>query len=297
MSPDAYDTDAWKVIVIITACSLLSTVIVGLRFYVRLVITRKFGNEEWALAAALATYFISVSLILVCVKYGLGQHFYTLSTRERSQFLKFMWIASTAYGAIIMLIKATFLLQYRRVFPLPSFQRVCDIFLAFIAAWALAGTIGAFLHCRPLIRNWDPAEPTGCAERIDFWLSMGILHVISDVLIFLLPLPLLRTLPLPKLQKGVLMAVFSLGFFTCAISIIRLTTLHASTSSDDPTWINVNTVVWSVAEVTCAIFCACIPTLRPLLRYSTGWRRHLYDPSDLKVEQTSREGNTRMCES
>jgi hypothetical protein len=35
------------------------------------------------------------------------------------------------------------------------------------------------------------------------------------------------------------------------------------------------TVIWSVAEVACAIICACIPTLRPLLPRFTGWQRHV----------------------
>jgi hypothetical protein len=35
------------------------------------------------------------------------------------------------------------------------------------------------------------------------------------------------------------------------------------------------TVVWSVAETACAIICACIPTLRPLLPRFTGWQQHV----------------------
>jgi hypothetical protein len=105
----------------------------------------------------------------------------------------------------------TFLFQYRRVFPLPDFQRVCDIFLVFIVLWAVAGTIGAMLNCLPVERNWDPLASRDCAERTDFWMAMGALHVVTDVFILVLPLPLLKTLPLPKVQKGILMAVFSLG--------------------------------------------------------------------------------------
>lgn len=105
-----------------------------------------------------------------------------------------------------------FLFQYRRVFPLRNFQRVCDLLLVFIVLWALGGTVGAILNCRPLKRNWDPLLPRDCAGRMSFWFAMGILHVLTDALIFILPLPLLRTLPLPRPQKMILMAIFSLGF-------------------------------------------------------------------------------------
>jgi hypothetical protein len=106
----------------------------------------------------------------------------------------------------------TFLFQYRRVFPLRDFQRVCDLFLVLIVIWAVGGTMGAILNCRPLKRNWDPLLPRDCADRMNFWFAMGILHVLTDAFIFILPLPLLRTLPLPRFQKGILMVIFSLGF-------------------------------------------------------------------------------------
>lgn len=111
-----------------------------------------------------------------------------------------------------MLIKITFLFQYRRVFPLRNFQSVCDIFLIFIVIWAIGGTIGAILNCQPLNRNWDPLLPRDCRGRMDFWVAMGIIHILTDAIIFILPLPLLKTLPLPRYQKGILMAIFSLGF-------------------------------------------------------------------------------------
>jgi hypothetical protein len=46
---------------------------------------------------------------------------------------------------------------------------------------------------------------------MDFWLSMGVLNVVTDVVIFILPLPLLQKLTLPTSQKMALIGVFSLG--------------------------------------------------------------------------------------
>jgi hypothetical protein len=76
----------------------------------------------------------------------------------------------------------------------------------------MAGAFGTLLICLPIKRNWDPLEPANCGKRIYFWEAYAILHVITDVFILMLPLPLLNTLPLPRVQKVVLMAVFCLGF-------------------------------------------------------------------------------------
>ena len=126
--------------------------------------------------------------------------------------MQLIWIASLEYSAAITLMKAAVLLQYRRVFPLPNFQRRCDMFLAFVFVWAMTGALGTLLICLPIERNWDALAPTNCGKRVYFWEVYAILHVITDVFILILPLPLLKTLPLPRMQKAVLTGVFCLGF-------------------------------------------------------------------------------------
>ncbi|KAF5846440.1 hypothetical protein GGP41_003892 [Bipolaris sorokiniana] len=281
MLADADENYAWRVILVATICLVTSVVMVGLRGYVRRKILRNLGLDDWFLLAGLVVYIVCIGLCLGSIRYGLSRHVHTTTLPERSEFLKIMWVTSVMYGALIMMLKITFLLQYRRVFPLPIFQRLCDASLVFIVIWATAATLGSLLNCPPIKSNWDPLRYKDCKERLRFWYAMGVLHVVSDAAIFAMPLPLLQTLTLPRLQKGVLMGIFSLGFFTCAISIIRLTTLRSSTMSDDPTWAMQNTVLWSTVEVACAIICVCIPTLRPLLRLCTGWQKHSNDITEL----------------
>lgn len=135
--------------------------------------------------------------------------------------IQLIWISSLGYSAAITLLKATVLLQYRRIFPLPNFQRRCDVFLAFVFVWAITGAVGTLLICLPIKRNWDPLSPANCGKRIYFWVVYSILHIITDVCILILPMRLLNTLPLPKVQKAVLMAVFCLGFLYVFVLILR----------------------------------------------------------------------------
>lgn len=51
-------------------------------------------------------------------------------------------------------------------------------------------------------------------------------------------------------------------YSTCAISLIRLAYLK---QGPDFTFDNVPTSCWSIGELCCAIICACLPTLRPLV--------------------------------
>ncbi|KAG7150483.1 hypothetical protein HYQ46_000575 [Verticillium longisporum] len=103
--------------------------------------------------------------------------------------------------------------------------------------------------------------------------SPRIIHVITDVVIFAMPLPLIKTLPLTKPQKITLTAVFCLGFITCIISAIRISTVHRGLFDTDASWVMAKTVYWSVGEITCAMVCLCIPVLRPLLGGRANLRR------------------------
>ncbi|KAM0626048.1 hypothetical protein ACHAPW_008524 [Verticillium nonalfalfae] len=88
-----------------------------------------------------------------------------------------------------------------------------------------------------------------------------------------MPLPLIKTLPLTKPQKITLTAVFCLGFITCIISAIRISTVHRGLFDADASWVMTRTVYWSVGEITCAMLCLCIPVLRPLLGGRANLRR------------------------
>ena len=52
MESDEYNY-SWRIIVVTTLCLVLSTVAVSLRFYVRCVVLRNLGYDDWFLAGAL----------------------------------------------------------------------------------------------------------------------------------------------------------------------------------------------------------------------------------------------------
>ena len=56
MPSSIYENRGGKVVAVITACSIVVTVIVGLRFYVWFGIIKNPGVDDWALAAVLVCY-------------------------------------------------------------------------------------------------------------------------------------------------------------------------------------------------------------------------------------------------
>jgi hypothetical protein len=118
------------------------------------------------------------------------------------------------YQIALASIKATFLLQYRRVFPLPNIQRFCDICLGIVVLLGISQALIGGLFCVPLSVWWDVnGDKEGhCIDVVAWWYSNAVINIVTDVVIFTIPLTLLHTLPLQLGQMIVLMVVFSLGF-------------------------------------------------------------------------------------
>jgi hypothetical protein len=60
-------------------------------------------------------------------------------------------------------------------------------------------------------------------------------------------------------------AYTDLGSSACITSILRLKHLEHFGGLADATWDDVGAGIWSAIENSCAVICACLPTLRPLM--------------------------------
>ncbi|KAM0284328.1 hypothetical protein ACHAO9_009253 [Fusarium lateritium] len=162
------------------------------------------------------------------------------------------------------LVKIGILLQYRRVFAIPILQTLTFYGLVIMVAWTITIAFLNSLICVPVAKLWNPSLPGHCTNPLTVWYVMAGFNLVTDITVFCMPLPVIGSLNLPRKQKIMLLAIFSLGFFTCTISIYRIGTLKAAASTKDPKWDNVDAAIWSFLEVTLAIISSCLPTLRPL---------------------------------
>lgn len=178
------------------------------------------------------------------------------------------------YHAGLCAAKLTFLLQYYRIFAiaLPRMRIIYIAAIIIVGAWSFAQVLIALLICRPIQGLWDKTIEAECMPNApQIYVNAGG-NIITDVAIFLLPLPAIRHLTLQRRQKAVLLGIFSLGFFTVAISIIRIKFLEIG---GDVTWQHVESSGWSIGELACAITCATLPTLRPFIaKYFPGLGFH-----------------------
>jgi hypothetical protein len=107
--------------------------------------------------------------------------------------------------------KLSVLLMYPALIPTSSMLKWARILGALIIMWNMADIIAALLICQPLARNWDFTLPGTCGSQLTFYFAMGLVNLITDAVIIVLPMPYIYNLRLARREKLVVMALLSIG--------------------------------------------------------------------------------------
>jgi hypothetical protein len=87
----------------------------------------------------------------------------------------------------------------------------CNLLIGFLALYGTWTVVSAWANCVPLAKFWDDTIPGFCFDKEALWFSNSAIHILTDILILIYPMPVLKSLQLPKRQKVALMGVFALG--------------------------------------------------------------------------------------
>ncbi|KAH8723286.1 hypothetical protein GQ44DRAFT_774116 [Phaeosphaeriaceae sp. PMI808] len=242
----------------------LSTASVGLRLYTRSTVLKAIGADDVAIAVAqVLAIGVSISTILEAV-WGLGRHSQFVPQESALKQLHSLYAVILIYNAAQIIVKTSFLIQYRRLFPGGKTQKTCFWLLVFLIPWGITQELLLGLACVPL-ELIIPKMADKCLSTLPIWYLTSSMNIVTDFMIFIVPVPAVIKLHMGKRQKILLCGLFCLGFFTCAISLIRITTLRKAVDTTDPMWDNAPAAYWTVMELNCGIICASLPTLRPLI--------------------------------
>lgn len=117
------------------------------------------------------------------------------------------------YNGSLTATKLTFLLQYYRILGSGRTRKVIIGAFIIVALWSISQLLVVIFTCTPVHKFWLPDTPGTCIPNLPFWYANAAGNIVTDIIIFVLPLPPLSRLKLRRGQKYGLIAVFSLGFF------------------------------------------------------------------------------------
>ena len=126
--------------------------------------------------------------------------------------------AQAAFITIVMYIislaftKISILLLYIRVFSLQKIRFLAYGLLAVIIGYNTAGFIVNMTICVPVNKIWDPSVAGTCRVNNEAYTWVSIIqHVVTDFLIFLLPIWPVYQMNIPLRQKIGVCLVFAIG--------------------------------------------------------------------------------------
>ncbi|KAL6925383.1 hypothetical protein FSHL1_002630 [Fusarium sambucinum] len=183
------------------------------------------------------------------------------SIEDQIALAKISFAGNYFYDTGIYLPKLALLALYFKLIPqtLPLLRK------ALYASTALTGLfmittffLDTFWCGANVAVNWDPeGDCSTFASKMVFRIDWGM-NLVSDILVFLLPFPLLFGLQLSRRYMAGLVAIFASGIITVGASIgrfVTIDTIHA--------WTNV--YVLSMTELAAAIVVVSLPALKSLL--------------------------------
>jgi hypothetical protein len=121
------------------------------------------------------------------------------------------YVFSHFYDIALVTVKLGILALYHRVFIIPIFRKVVWGTAAFVIAWGIGITVTLGLVCRPIEAFWDSNVKGECLRLVDFTYFTNITNLITDIWIFLLPVPVIWHLQLQTKKKLLLSLIFSIG--------------------------------------------------------------------------------------
>lgn len=99
-----------------------------------------------------------------------------------------------------------------RIFCVRSFRIAAYTMTGLAVLWALGTILMILTICRPVTKFWNRELPGECGDLVTTLIVFGALDVALDVVILLLPIPMVWQLQMPFANKIGLACIFAMGF-------------------------------------------------------------------------------------
>jgi hypothetical protein len=210
-------------------------------------------------------------------------------------------------------VKISILVSYLRIAPEKSvFRRLVWITLGVVGAGGVVFFVALWTQClyvklapkafilflietdflsSPISSYWNLfLSNRDCIPEGPPLITQTVFNVITDFVIYVLPMPTLFHLTLPSAQRIGLMILFGVGCVIVVAGSFRAYWVHQVLyDTYDVTWEGFNLWIWTAVETNVGVICGCIPSLKPIL-----FRTRSQNGSRAYGSQNSWDARTRM---
>ncbi|RDW69787.1 hypothetical protein BP6252_08807 [Coleophoma cylindrospora] len=246
----------------------LSTVSVALRFVSRKWVVGKISMDDWLMLVSLVAVVASSLFALLLCQVGVGLHLADIKGLDiawAEHNVRMLLGFQITYNFAVYFAKLSILSFFTMFIPRGTFTRTVTVWTIWAVSLMLPIKLIVFaLQCVPFAKAWNPALPGTCVNTEVFLYFVTGYHILTDIIIFVLPIKILASINRKTRDKLLLLALFGVSFFAVVIGCVRVYAMNLSFISSDFTWDEAPILVWSMLEGAVGIFCGSVPAMKPL---------------------------------
>lgn len=244
---------------------VIGRIAIKLHILKTLVLEDYFCIIAWLLATG---YFLTG---LLMGRHGGGNHEYEVTKDNMVGFQQALYADTITYGPAAWFTKTTLLLIFARVFsPFRKSVIFIYVFISLMFLYYFPVMIIKIKVCTPIEGLWNPDIHAECVNQTELFWTDTIMSATTDLVILLLPIPLVWSLQVPPKKKLRISIILGAGGIATGASIVRLILVFQPNSFADETVSFVRFNLLGVAEIGIGIICACLPAFSILFtRYTS----------------------------
>ncbi|KAL8895756.1 MAG: hypothetical protein Q9207_008025 [Kuettlingeria erythrocarpa] len=250
----------------------VASIVIALRFFTRLKLTRSPGMDDWIMLATFISAVIGTSMDLAGMEYGIGRHIYYLDHDDGVLATKLDWLcqAFVITALTIGKISVAFLILRISITKWHAyFLHTINVLLLLINIPLIVWT---YAQCQPPSLLWDPSLAGACEDprkQGSFALFQGFFKAfgaVTDLIYALFPILIIWPLQMPRKRKYQLAGIMCLGTFSAVAGAVKTYYLHQLRARADFTYDATDLMIWYTTEMYVIIIAGSLPTLRPLFQ-------------------------------
>ena len=140
-----------------------------------------------------------------------GAHAWEISITKFNIYMLDVFLAAPIYTLSGSFAKISLLIFYLRLSPQRWFRWSIWGVIAFIFGYTVGIFFGLIFSCSPISVSWDITVTGECINRPALYIATAVSNIISDIILFVLPMPMVVKLQLPLKQKLGLFFIFGVG--------------------------------------------------------------------------------------
>ena len=172
------------------------------------------------------------------------------------------------------MVKLSILFFYRTFATKKTFRRLVHATIAFVMASTTGMILVTAFECpsKPSLAYsehiFTRRKQYGCLPVRKLYFAQASMNIFSDIVVFILPLPVLIKLRMETHKRVGLLFLFSVGLLVPIAAIFRIQAvrLWAKAGWHEQRYYGGYLIFWDHIESNTAIICASVPSLQPLFR-------------------------------